>query len=121
VGNYREILRRLTVRDDRFVEILLGDERENIEASALDPKTYALVRLGALIALDATPASYEWCVERALAAGATADEIVGSLLAVLPATGVPRVTSAAPKLGLALGYDVEEALEAFTSHDEPRP
>jgi hypothetical protein len=37
----------------------------------------------------------------------------------MPVTGVPRVTSAAPKLGLALGYDVEEALESMDSEQEP--
>ena len=51
--------------------------------------------------------------ERALAAVATADEIVGTLVAVMSLTGVPRTVSAAPKLGLALGYDVEAALEAL--------
>jgi 4-carboxymuconolactone decarboxylase len=39
------------------------------------------------------------------------DEIVGTLIAVLPIVGVPRVVSAAPNLGLALGYDVANALE----------
>ena len=29
----------------------------------------------------------------------------------MPAIGVARVVSAAPKLGLALGYDVADALE----------
>jgi hypothetical protein len=28
-------------------------------------------------------------------------------------TGVPRAIAAAPRLGLALGYDVEDALEAL--------
>jgi hypothetical protein len=30
---------------------------DNVEASGLDPKTYALVRLGALLVLDAAPVS----------------------------------------------------------------
>ena len=29
----------------------------------------------------------------------------------MPSTGADRVVSAAPKLGLALGYDVDAALE----------
>jgi hypothetical protein len=37
--------------------------------------------------------------------------MVGVLLAVVPILGEPRVVSAAPKLGLALGYDVGAALE----------
>ena len=47
----------------------------------------------------------------ALAAGATNDEIVATLAAVTPVTGAARVVQCAPKLALALGYDVEEALE----------
>jgi hypothetical protein len=55
--------------------------------------------------------SYLCAVEAARAAGARDDEIVGCLLAVLPILGEPPVVSAAPKLGLALGYDVSAALE----------
>jgi alkylhydroperoxidase/carboxymuconolactone decarboxylase family protein YurZ len=51
-------------------------------------------------------------VEAALRAGLTHDEIVGVLVALIPVIGVPRVVSAAPNLGLAVGYDVGEALEA---------
>jgi len=50
-------------------------------------------------------------VEAALNAGASHNEIVGVLIAVLPLVGISRVVSAAPNLGLALGYDVGEALE----------
>ena len=49
----------------------------------------------------------------ARAAGATADEIVGTLVAVVSLTGVPRAVAAAPKLGLALGYDVDAVLEGL--------
>ena len=78
----------------------------------LDCKTHALVRIGALVAVDAGTPSYLSAVEAALAAGATADEIVGALVAVTPIAGAPRVVAAAPRLGLALGYDVPEALES---------
>ncbi len=52
-----------------------------------------------------------WTVETAVRHGATVDEIVGTLIAVLPAVGTGRVVAAAPNLGLALGYDVNQALE----------
>ena len=77
----------------------------------LDQKTHALVRLGASLAIDAAPSSYQSNVELALAAGASIDEIVGTLIAVAPTVGLARVVSAAPELALALGYDVEAALE----------
>ena len=47
----------------------------------------------------------------ALAAGATSDEIVATLEAVTPVTGDARAVLCAPKLALALGYDVEADLE----------
>ena len=50
-------------------------------------------------------------VDAGLEAGASYDEIVGVLIAVIPVVGVARVVSSAPNLALALGYDVSEALE----------
>ena len=109
--DHEETLRRLAIRDDAYVESLLGHDAENVSASQLDPKTHALVRLGALVAIDAAPPSYSWTIESGMRCGATAEEIVGVLVAVMPAIGSARVVSAAPKLGLALGYDVDHALE----------
>ncbi len=37
------------------------------------------------------------------------------LIAALPSVGVTRIVAAAPKLGLALGYDVGHALELRTA------
>jgi 4-carboxymuconolactone decarboxylase len=113
VGDYRGILRRLALRDDKYIDTLLAEEARAVAAaSALDPRAHALVRVGALIAADAAPPSYMSAVEDALAAGSTYDELVGTLIAVLPVVGAARVVSAAPNLALALGYDVGEALEA---------
>ena len=43
------------------------------------------------------------------AQGATEEEIIDVLLAVAPVVGLARLTSAAPELALALGYDVDQA------------
>jgi len=59
--------------------------------------------------VERTSVIIEW--GRLKAAGATEDEIVGILVAVLPSIGADHVVSAAPGLGLALGYDVAAALE----------
>ena len=48
----RRRLRSLSVNDETCVENVLGIYLENAEASGLDRKTYALVRLAALLALD---------------------------------------------------------------------
>ena len=104
-------LRKLSIGDEAYLERVLACEPVNVEDSGLDRKTHALVRLGALIAVDGAAPSYLESVQRARAAGASDDELVGCLIAVLPALGAARVISAAPKLGLALGYDVAAALE----------
>ena len=69
------------------------------------------MRVAATVAIDAALASFQHAVALALAAGATSDEIVASLEAVTPVTGAARVVQCAPKVGLALGYDVDAALE----------
>lgn len=84
----------------------------NVEVSGLDQKTHALVRLGALLASEATVSSYQRNIAIALAAGASVDEIVGTLVAVAPEVGSVRAVAAAPELALALGYDVDSALES---------
>ena len=53
----------------------------------------------------------EWSASRALAAGATEDEIADVLLAIAPVAGLGRVVAAAPDVATALGYDITAALE----------
>lgn len=109
---YKKTLRSLALNDETFVASVLGMGRDTVEASGLDPRTHALVRLASALAIDAAPSSYQSTVERALAAGAAVDEIVGTLIAVAPIVGLARAVSAAPELALALGYDVDAAFEA---------
>lgn len=104
-------LRHLAIRDRSFIESVRGSDELNVAASGLTPKIHALVQIGALIALDAAVESYSPCVDAARSHGATEEEIVGALVAIVPLVGEPRVVSAAPKLGLALGYDLDAALE----------
>jgi alkylhydroperoxidase/carboxymuconolactone decarboxylase family protein YurZ len=111
VDTFDETLRRLVVGDTRFLSEL-SVEAANTAASSLEPKTHALVQIAALTNLEAAPQSYTPCVEAARLAGASDEEIVGTLLAAIPIVGAPRVVSAARSLGLALGYDLDAALEA---------
>ena len=111
MDEYKLTLRKLALRDDQFVNALLSEECANATLAGIDRKSHALLRIAALIAMDAAPPSFMSAVEAGLDAGASRDEIVGTLIAVLPIVGVARVVSAAPNLGLALGYDVSEALE----------
>jgi alkylhydroperoxidase/carboxymuconolactone decarboxylase family protein YurZ len=119
LADHEETLRRLSIRDDAYVESMIANERANVAASGLDSKTHSLVRLGALVASDAAPPSYMAAIEAARGSGASTTEIVGTLVAVMPAVGVTRVVSAAPKLALALGYDVAAALETHDAGCRP--
>jgi 4-carboxymuconolactone decarboxylase len=111
VDRHELTLTKLAIADDGFYERLLALDSSSVWESQLDEKTHALVRLGALVAIDAPPPGYMPTIESARRHGASDDEIVGCLIAALPAVGVANVVSAAPKLGLALGYDVNAALE----------
>jgi alkylhydroperoxidase/carboxymuconolactone decarboxylase family protein YurZ len=117
MATYRETLRRLALNDVQFVDSVLGMGRDTVESSQLDPKTHALARLAAALAMDGALNTYQAGVEVAFAAGASVDEIVGTLIAVAPTIGLARVVSAAPDLALALGYDVDAALEAPALHE----
>jgi hypothetical protein len=90
-ADHEERLRRLALHDDHLIRSMLVIPPGHVEASGLDARSCALVRLGALVASDAGCVSYRWGVQWAVAAGATVDEIVGALMAVAPITGVTRV------------------------------
>ena len=74
----------------------------------LGGRTLGLVRIAALIALDAPPSSYGRWVADAIAAGASADDILGVLRAVAPQVGAAKVIAAAPEIMLALGLSLPE-------------
>ena len=109
--DYQVTLRKLAVRDDRYIEGLLQADSQSPTLAGIDERSHALIRIGALIAMNAAPAAYMDSVNAALRAGASHEEIVGTLITVLPTVGVGRVVTAAPNLGLAMGYDVAHALE----------
>jgi 4-carboxymuconolactone decarboxylase len=111
--SYAETLRRLTLGDEAFVADVLGRQAAPPATPGLDPRTQTLVRLGALIALGAESSTIERTVTESLAAGAMPNDIVDVLLTVAPAVGSARLVSAAPRIALALGYDVADALERF--------
>ncbi|HUZ37540.1 MAG TPA: carboxymuconolactone decarboxylase family protein [Streptosporangiaceae bacterium] len=89
---------------------VLGEALELREAaqqrSGLDPRSFALVKIAALVALDAPPASYLWQVSNAIDAGASPREILGVLRAIAPQVGGPRAIAAAPEIMVALGLSL---------------
>ena len=108
---FQETLRRLAMIDEGFVADEAGLGLGPAAASTLDPKTAALLQVAVSVALGSAAVCLEWSAARALAAGATEDEIADVLLAVAPVTGLGRVVCAAPDVATALGYDIAAALE----------
>ena len=80
------------------------------EESGLDARTFSLVKIAALIAMDAPPASYVWHVANALTEGATPDDILGVLVAIAPQVGGPRIVAAAPEIMVALGLALPDGM-----------
>ena len=107
---FQEILRRLAIVDEGLAGDQAGLGLGLPEAWVLDPKTAALVRLGALAAIGSPAAGLERGTTRALAAGASADEITDVLLAIASVAGFGRAVDAVPGVADALGYDIEAAL-----------
>jgi alkylhydroperoxidase/carboxymuconolactone decarboxylase family protein YurZ len=105
-----EVFRRLTIGDAGLLAGLDNDMPRG-GVGRLDPRTDALVHIAALIAIDAPAASFRSAVEEALRLGARQEDLLATLLAVAGIVGSARVVSAAPRIALAAGYDVEAALE----------
>ena len=97
--------------EEGFVEDEAGLGLGPVSASVLDPKTAALLQVGACVAIASSAVCLQWSTGRALAAGATEDEIADVLLAIAPVAGLGRVVSAAPEVATALDYDIAAALE----------
>jgi 4-carboxymuconolactone decarboxylase len=110
-ARYQETLRRLAMIDEGFVQNEAGLGLDLARTRALEPKTAALLQLAASVAIGSPAVSLEWSAGRALAAGATEDEIADVLLAIAPVAGLGRIVCAAPDVATALGYDVVAALE----------
>ena len=102
-------LEAIATAEEEILASLLAMQLHNLDQSGLDTRTYSLIKIAVLIALDAPPASYLAQVAFALEGGVEPEEILGTLIAVAPQVGLPKVISAAPELMLALGLELEPA------------
>ncbi|HEY6276555.1 MAG TPA: carboxymuconolactone decarboxylase family protein [Streptosporangiaceae bacterium] len=110
-AGFQETLRKLAMIDEGFATEQAGLSLDLAGTAAVAPRTAALLRLAAAVAIGSPAVCLEWSVTQALAAGASKDEIAGVLLAIAPVAGLARVVAAAPDLATALEYDLAAALE----------
>jgi 4-carboxymuconolactone decarboxylase len=95
--------------DTPVLDLLASMTADSVEASTLDPETLMLVRVAALVAVDAPPFSYLMNLGAASQVGIDADQIRGVLAAVAPIVGTARVASATGKIVDALNVAIEVA------------
>ena len=91
--------------DAPVLERLIAMNLDSMENSELDPKTYFLVRIAALVAMDAAPVSYLINLGLAADVGVTLEEAQGTLIAIAPVVGSARVASAAGNVLRAFGLE----------------
>jgi 4-carboxymuconolactone decarboxylase len=98
----------LAEADAPVFETLVQMTLDTFERSGLDPETYLLTRIAALVAMDASPASYLLNVGAADELGVPLERIQGTLVAVAPVVGSARVVSAARSIGEAFGLPLPD-------------
>ena len=95
--------------DTPVLDLLGRMTADSVETSGLDAQTLMLVRVAALVAVDAPPASYLLNLGAAGEVGVSSDQVTGVLAAVAPIVGTSRVLAAAGHMVKALGAAVELA------------
>ena len=106
----RQLLRRLAANDEACLATVLrpGFASEPLHPGAhplLDARTTWLVRLAALLALDASTESLRWAVDLASTAGAGEDAVAAVLVATGSAAGSAQLVQSASRLAVALDYE----------------
>ena len=105
-----------TDQERPVLDLLAEMTAASLERSTLDPQTLLLVRLAALVAVDAPPLSYMLNLEFAGAVGVTTEQVQGVLTAVAPIVGTTHVVASAGNIARALGLAV--ALDEAALEDE---
>ncbi|WP_433291830.1 carboxymuconolactone decarboxylase family protein [Actinoplanes sp. CA-030573] len=95
-------IRELAQGGGPVLEALAKQSENALQHAGLDPQTALLVRIAALVALDAAPASYLVHLGIADSGGMKAEAIEATLIELAPLVGSARIVSAAGKIDQAL-------------------
>ena len=95
--------------DTPVLDLLASMTADSVAASSLDPATLILVRVAALVAVDAPPVSYLLNLVVASEVGLDAEQVRGVLAAIAPIVGTARIASATGKIVDALDVVIEVA------------
>ena len=95
--------------DTPVLDTLADMTTASLEHNMLSPRELMLVRLAALIAMDAPPASYLLNAGPAADIGVTGDDVQGVMIGVAPVVGAPRVVAAGGNIARAFGFAIAVA------------
>jgi 4-carboxymuconolactone decarboxylase len=95
-------------RETPVLDLLARMTADSVETSSLDEQAIMLVRIAALVAVDAPAASYLMNLEMAGNVGLRAEHVSGILAAIAPIVGTARVASATGKIVQALAVELED-------------
>ena len=100
--DFDDAMRELAQGGGPVLEALAKQSEGALQRSGMDPQTALLVRIAALVALDAAPASYLIHLGVADRGGVKAETIEATLVELAPLVGTARIISAAGKINQAL-------------------
>src|SRR4051812_32843179 len=92
--------------DTPVLDTLVAITAVSVEEGTLEAREHMLVRLAALVAVDAPAGSYLLNLGTAVDVGVTLEDVQGVLIAVAPVVGTPRIVSAAENIAEAFGIVV---------------
>jgi len=95
--------------DTPVLDLLVSMTADSLEASSLDSDELMLVRLAALVAADAPPASYVLNLGAASELGFELEDVQGVLAAIAPIVGTARIATATGNIVRARGLALEAA------------
>ena len=100
--DFNDAMRELAQGNGPVLEALAKQSEGALQQTGIDPQTALLVRIAALVALDAAPASYLIHLGIADRGGVKAETIEAMLVELAPLVGSARIVSAAGKINQAL-------------------
>lgn len=90
--------------DNPLLDTVFEMTAASVSRAELSPEALMLVRLAALVAVDAPPASFLVNLGAGAETELTLEDARSVLIAVAPIVGGPRVVSAAGNIARALGF-----------------
>jgi len=107
-----------TENDTSVSDTLLVMTATSLDNSDLSPRELMIARIAALVAIDASAASYALNAIPATDSGITLDDVEDILVAVAPVVGTARIVSATANIAEGLGFVIALAEAELEEEEE---